>query len=158
MLRLPPISTLFPYTTLFRSFLEPIAIHKAELLNPAPDVCLRDIQVALGVNRQRMAMCEVAQLMPGTTKTRQDLSAGMFQDVDLLVAAVHHVHEFLLAIARKGNPPDSASRIGHRGRPRLDPDIPFEAAHLVEHLDPIALAVAHVQESGVAHGDAMHDL
>src|SRR5438034_6844098 len=71
MLRLPPISTLFPYTTLFRSFLEPIAIHKAELLNPAPDVCLRDIQVALGVNRQRMAMCEVAQLMPGTTKTRR---------------------------------------------------------------------------------------
>src|ERR1039457_6272077 len=39
MIRRPPRSTLFPYTTLFRSYLPPVAIHSAQnyLIGYAPD-------------------------------------------------------------------------------------------------------------------------
>jgi len=106
----------------------------------------------------RVTVREVAQPVPGTTEARQNFSACVIEDVHLLVAAVHHVQVLLLRIARERDSPDSPPRIGHGGRACLHPDVSLEVAHLVEHLDPIALPVADVQQSRVAHGDAMHDL
>ena len=46
-----------------------------------------------------VAVREAAQLMTRTAERRQDLPAGVIQDVHLFVAAVHDVHESLLRIA-----------------------------------------------------------
>src|SRR5262245_19699244 len=43
------------------------------------------------------------------------------------------------------------------GSPGPNPDIMLRGTHLVEHLDPIALAVTHVHQAGVADRYTMHD-
>src|SRR5712671_6098389 len=40
--------------------------------------------------------------------------------------------------------------------PRFDPDALLEVAHLVKHLNPVALAVAYVDQTAVVHHHAMH--
>src|SRR5262245_33418342 len=74
-----------------------------------------------------------------------------------LVAAVHDVHEFLLPIPRKTHPPGSAPRVRQFRSPGPNPDIFLKGTHVVEHLDPIALAVTHVHQAGVADRYTMHD-
>src|SRR5262247_2318020 len=74
-----------------------------------------------------------------------------------LVAAVHDVHEFLLRIPRKTHPPGGAARVRQFRSPGPNPDIFLKGTHLVEHLDPIALAVTHVHQAGVADRYAMHN-
>ncbi len=43
-----------------------------------------------GIEREAVAVSEVAQLVSGPTEAREYLSARMIEDVYLLVAAVHH--------------------------------------------------------------------
>src|SRR5262245_50733877 len=74
-----------------------------------------------------------------------------------LVSAVHDVHEFRLPIPRKTHPPGSAARVRQFRSPGPNPDILLKVTHLVEHLDPIALAVTHVHQAGVADRYTMHD-
>src|SRR5262249_38060703 len=75
-----------------------------------------------------------------------------------LVAAVHDVHEFLLPIPRKTHPPGGAARVRQFRGPGPNPDILLKVTHLVEHLDPIALAVTHVHQTGVGAPYSKHDL
>src|SRR5947209_16698245 len=103
-------------------------------------------------------MREITELMAGTAEGGEDLSAGMVEGVNLLVAAVHHVHEFLFLVSRETNPPCRTAWVGQSLGSCPDPDVLLEVSHLVEHLYPIALPVAHVNQSGVAHRDAMDDL
>src|SRR5437016_14172786 len=103
-------------------------------------------------------MREITELMAGTAEGGEDLSAGMVEGVNLLVAAVHHVHEFLFLVSRETNPPCRTAWVRQSLGSCPDPDVPLEVSHLVEHLYPIALPVAHVYQSGVAHRDAMDDL
>src|SRR6187399_1352919 len=105
-----------------------------------------------------MTVREVAEPVTGPAEARQNLAARVIENVQLLVAPVHDVHEPLLGVARERNPPDRAARIGQRRRARSHPDAPDERAHFVEHLDAIALAVADVDEPGAAHRDAVHQL
>src|SRR5215813_1353912 len=74
-----------------------------------------------------------------------------------LVAAVHDVHELLLPIPRKTHPPGGAARVRQFRSPGPNPDILLKVTHLVEHLDPIALAVTDVHQAGVADRYTMHD-
>src|SRR6059036_4379741 len=82
----------------------------------------------------------------------------MVERVHLLVAPVHHVHEFLFLVSREIDPPCCTARVGQRRGSRPDIDVPLKLSHLFEHLYSITLPVAHVYQSGVAHRDAMDDL
>src|SRR5215813_7253890 len=86
-----------------------------------------------------------------------DSPAGVIKNMNDLVAAVHNVHEFLLRIPRKTHPPGGAARVRQFRGPGPNPDIFLKGTHLVEHLDPIALAVTHVHQAGVADRYTMHD-
>src|SRR5215813_2586354 len=86
-----------------------------------------------------------------------DSPAGVIKNMNDLVAAVHNVHEFLLRIPRKTHPPGGAARVRQFRSPGPNPDILLEGTHLVEHLDPIALAVTDVHQAGVADHYTMHD-
>src|SRR5688572_33423575 len=72
---------------------------EAEFLDPSTGVGLCDIQGTFGVDRHGMAVCEIAEHVTGTAKTRHDLTGGGIENVQLLVAAVHDVHVLLLRIA-----------------------------------------------------------
>src|SRR5262245_13339577 len=74
-----------------------------------------------------------------------------------LVSAVHDVHEFRLPIPRKTHPPGSAARVRQFRSPGPNPDILLKGTPLLQHLDPIALAVTHVHQAGVADRYTMHD-
>src|SRR5213594_3640395 len=129
-----------------------------ELLYPPAPVGLGNIHVAFGIHRQCVTVRKITELMAGTAEGGQDLSGSMVERVNLLVAAVHHVHEFLFLVWRETNPPCGAAWVRHGLGSRPDPDVSLELSHLVEHLDAITLPVAHVYQAGVAHGDAMDDL
>jgi hypothetical protein len=101
---------------------------------------------------------EITELMAGTAETRQDFSAGVVEGMNLLIAAIHHVHELLFLISRESDPPCGAPWVRQILGARPDPDVPLELAHLVEDLNSIALSIAYVYQSGVAHRYAMHDL
>src|ERR1051326_221532 len=133
-------------------------LDKAEFLYPPAPIGLGDIDVAFGIDGQCVAVREVTQLMPGTSEGRQDLSCGVVQGVNLLVAAVHHVHEFLFLVFGEFHPPGRAARIRHSLSSRSDPNVPLELSHFVEHLYSIALPVANVYQSRITHCDAMDDL
>src|SRR5262245_4046556 len=104
-----------------------------------------------------MPMCEIAQLVPRTAEAGKDSPAGVIKNMNDLVAAVHDVHEFLLPIPRKTYPPGSAARVRQFRSPGPNPDIFLKGTHLVEQLDPIALAVTDVHQAGVADRYTMHD-
>src|SRR5215510_7278263 len=82
----------------------------------------------------------------------------MVERVNLLVAAIHDIHEFLFLVSREINPPGRAARVRQSLGTRPDPDVFLKLSHLVEHLDTITLAVTDVDQSGVAHRNAMDDL
>ena len=105
-----------------------------------------------------MTVGEVSRLMAWTSERRQDLSALVVQHVHGFVPAVHHVHVLLCSVPREGNPPRCSSSIGKRRRSRTNPDITDELSALVEHLHAVALSIADIDQSGVADGDAMHDV
>ena len=89
-------------------------------------------------------MREITQLVPRTAEARNYFSAGVINNMNDLVAAVHDVHEFLLPIPRKAYPPGSAARVRQFRSPGSNPDVFLKVTHLVKHLDPIALPVTHV--------------
>src|SRR5262249_46651533 len=107
---------------------------------------------------QRMAVSEVAGLMAGAAEARQDLAARVIEDVHLLGAAVHHVEQLLLAVGRERDPPRGATLVGQLAAGVRDRDVAHERAVFLEDLDAIALAVAYVDQAGIAHGYAVHDL
>ena len=67
------------------------------LHSPAP-VRLGDVEIALGVDGDGMSVREVADLVSGSAETREDLTALVVKDMELLIAAVHHVQMLLLFI------------------------------------------------------------
>ena len=97
-------------------------------LDPPPPIGLRHIDVAVRVDGQGMTVDETPELMSRAAETRQDLSALMLEDMDGLVAPVHHVHVLLLRVARKRCPPGRAARVRQSRRSRPDPDA--GASHL----------------------------
>src|SRR5690242_5982939 len=94
--------------------------------------------------------------MAGTSETRQNLAAGVIENMNGFVAAIHNEHVFLLRISRKSHPPRGAARIRQIRRAGLYPDVALKLAHLVEHLDAIALAVADIDQPIVSKRNAMH--
>src|SRR4029450_6395390 len=96
--------------------------------------------------------------MTWTSERRQNLSALVVQYVNGFVPAVHHVHVLLCSVPREGDPPGCSSSIGKGWRSRTNPDITDELPALVEHLHAVALSIADMDQSGVADGDAMHDV
>src|SRR5262249_60312711 len=88
-----------------RSFDEP------ELLYPPAPVRLGNIDVAFGIHRQCVTVSKITELVAGTAEGGQDLSCSMVERVNLLVAAVHYVHEFLILVSRETDPPCGATRV-----------------------------------------------
>src|SRR5262245_50635509 len=56
------------------------AAHALEFLHPASPIGFRHVDVALGIDGERVAVSEVASLMAGTAEARQDLPAGVIED------------------------------------------------------------------------------
>src|SRR3954453_356802 len=113
-----------------------------ELLHPAAPVGFRHVDVALGIDRDRVAMGEVADLVARAAEARQDLPAGVVEDMHLLGAAVHHVQELLIAIRRECHPPCRAALVGKLTCRVRDWDVAHELPVLLVDLNPIALTVA----------------
>src|SRR5262245_28805696 len=134
------------------------AAHALEFLHPASPIGLCHVDVTLGIDGERMAVGEVAGLMARATEAREDLATRVIENVHLLGAAVHHVHELLLAIGREGDPPRCAALVRQLPARVRDRDVAHERPVFLENLDAVALAVASVDQAGIAHGDAMHDL
>ena len=103
-------------------------------------------------------MGEVADLVTRTAEARQDFSADVVEDVHLLGAAVHDVKIALLLVGRERDPPGGAALVRKLAGLVWDRDVAHEAAVLAEHLDPVTLPVARIDEPGIAHVDAVHDL
>ena len=106
--------------------------------------------------------------MPGSAEARKYRTAAVIEYVDLLVAPVHHVQIALLLVGRERESPCGAGRDQAEHQLQmlaglrqlrccigLDPDVPDVVAVRVEHLDSVALAVAYINQSGLADGDAM---
>src|SRR3712207_4960158 len=94
MIRRPPRSTLFPYTTLFRSELVPTGHHRGELL--AGDLALAEVPHAAAA---------VEQQEPVTDRVRVVRVVGDEHDADALVAGLRDVaehHAGLLDPQRRG--------------------------------------------------------
>src|SRR5579875_209378 len=72
------------------------------------------------------------------------------------IAAINDVHQGLPRVAREGQPPRGPDYGAFGGAP-LDPDVPFEVAHLVENLNAVAHAVANVDQPVIADHHAVHD-
>src|SRR3984957_6819838 len=132
------------------------AAHQLEFIHAPPDVGFGDVDVALGVDVQRVAMREFAELMARPAELREFV-ALMIENMDELVAAIGDDHVFLSRIARKSQPPCRTPIVRRLFVPRLNPDVFLESSHLVEHLNSVALAIAHVYEALVVHHHAMHD-
>src|SRR5262245_28883334 len=94
-----------------------------EFLNAAAPVGLRHIDAALGIDRDRVVLGEIADLVVGAAGVRQGLFGGVLQYLHLLCAAIHHLHELLLAIGRERHPPGRAtgSRAAFKPLPRRVP-------------------------------------
>src|SRR5215468_4490399 len=93
-----------------------------ELLYPPAPVGLGNIHVAFGIHCQRVTVSKITELMARTAEGGQDLSGSMVERVNLLVAPVHHIHEFLFFVWRETNPPCGAAWIRHGLGSRPDPD------------------------------------
>src|SRR5436190_23673103 len=76
-----------------------------ELLDASAPIGFRHVDAAFRVHCNRMAMGEIADLMAWPAEARQDFAGGMIERVNLLGAAVHHVHEPLRRVRRERNPP-----------------------------------------------------
>src|SRR5439155_16043699 len=135
-----------------------LAFCDPELLYPPAPVRLGNIDVAFGIHRQCVTVSKITELVAGTAERGQDLSGSMVERMNLLVAPVHHIHEFLFLVRGETNPPCGAAWVRQSLGSRAEPDVSLDPSHLVERLDAITLPVAHIYESGVAHGDAMDDL
>src|SRR5262245_43963631 len=96
--------------------------------------------------------------MTGTTEGAENFAAVVVDDVHLLVASVHHEQVTLCSVAREVDGPHRAAFVGQFAGAGADPQVALETPELVEDLDAITLPVAHVQQTGCTHGDAMHDL
>src|SRR6202021_1119816 len=81
----------------------------------------------------------------------------MVENLDLLVAAVIHVHIFLFPVWRKPDPPSGAPIIW-KAVSSLDPNVVFELSHFIEDLDPVALSVTDIDQAVVADDHTMHHL
>jgi hypothetical protein len=90
---------------------------------------LGNISIAFGIDRQSVAVGKFFDLVPRTPEARENFSAGMVENLDLLVAPVGHVHVFLLQVRRKADPPRGAPIVG-KAVSSLDPDGIFEISIL----------------------------
>ena len=88
-------------------------------------------------------MGKFTDLVTRTPEACDYFSASVVENFDLLIATVVDVHVFLLTVGRKADSPSSAPIIG-KAVSSLDPNVVFEVAHLIEDLDPVALAVTDV--------------
>src|SRR4029079_947440 len=132
--------------------------HDLELLHPPAPIGLRHVDAAFGIDREGVTMGEIAELMAGAAEARKDLPAGVVEGMHLLGAAIHHIHELLLAIGRERHPPRGAALVRKLAGCVGDRNVAHERSVLLVDLDAIALAVACVDLAGIAHGDAGHDL
>ena len=129
-----------------------------ELLNSPAPIGFGDVEVPFRVKGDRVAVNETSDLVAGTAEAGQDFPAGVVENMHLLVAAVHDVHELLLGVDRERDPPGRAARIGQSRGSGPDPDIALEVSHLVEDLDAISLTVADVYQAVISKSNAMHKL
>jgi hypothetical protein len=53
-------------------------------------------------------MGKCTDLVTRTPEARENFSAGMVENLDLLVTTVVHIHVFLLPVGRKADPPCGA--------------------------------------------------
>lgn len=58
-----------------------------ELLYALASIRYRDINIALGVHRERMTVIELPDLMTGPAETSQNLAGGVVENVNSLVPA-----------------------------------------------------------------------
>src|SRR5580692_11829346 len=90
-------------------------------------------------------------LMTWTAKTREHLASRMIKDLDLLIAPVSHIHEFLFPVRRKAYPPGGAPIVREASIASSNPNVALEISHLVEHLNAVALPVAYIHETVVTN-------
>src|SRR5271169_855077 len=119
------------------------SLHWLKSLDSATPFGLGHINIAFGIDRQSVAMGKFTDLVTRTPEARKNFSAGMVENLDLLVAPVVHVHVPLLPVGRKADPPLGAPSVGEAVS-SLDPDVSLEVSHLIEDLDPVALPVTDI--------------
>src|SRR5688572_26906900 len=129
-----------------------------KFLDAAAPVGIGDVDTAVRVDGEAVAVREVSELVSGTAEAGKKRAARVIEYVDLLISAIHHVEILLSAVRRKPGPPRGAALVRQCRRSGAHPDVALEVAHLVENLHAIALAVADVDEPLVADRNAMHDL
>src|ERR1700730_526506 len=123
-----------------------LALHRSKSLHPTAPIRFGYINVALGVDRQGVAMRKFTRLVARTAKTREHLSGGMIEDLDLLITSISDIHELLLPIRRKADPPGRAPIVRQGPSSPLNPNILVEVSHLVEHLNAVTLPVTDIHE------------
>ena len=72
------------------------SFHWLEFLDSSAPVGLGHINIAFGIDRQSVAMGKCADLVARTSEARENFSAGMVKNLDLLVAAVVYIHVSLV--------------------------------------------------------------
>src|ERR1035438_1106775 len=110
---------------------EVASFHWLKSLDSATPFGLGHINIAFGIDRQSVAMGKFTDLVTRTPEARENLSAGMVENLYLLVAPVGHVNVFLLPVGRKADPPRGPPSIG-KAVSSLDPDVIFEVSHLIQ--------------------------
>jgi hypothetical protein len=135
-----------------------LALHRSKSLHSTAPIRFGYINVALGIDRQGVTMRKFARLVAWTAKTREHLTSGVIEDLDLLITSISHIHEFLLPVRRKAYPPGRAPTIRQGSSPPLDPNILLEVSHFVEHLNAVTLPVTDVHETIIANCYTMNNL
>ena len=128
-------------------------------LDPPSVQRLRNVEIAFRIDGNTVRAGDAPQLVAArAAELRQFLSRDSIEDSNELVAEIADVHVLLVSITREGERPGCAvARIGRPEENRRG-NISLEGACLVEDLDAIAVAVAHVQQAVIPHHDAMHDV
>src|SRR5258708_1297973 len=75
------------------------ALDQVKALDASPEVGFGYVKIALGIHSHGVAVGEVADLVAGAAEGGKDLAACVIENMDRLVAAVHHGHELLLRVA-----------------------------------------------------------
>jgi len=119
--RLPPEGPKSLHSNSYKT-LETTIISRAQILDSAAPIGLGHIDIAFGIDRQSVAVGKFTDLVTRPPEACDYFSASMVENFDLLIAAVIHVHVFLLTVGRKADPPRGTPIIG-KAVSSLDPDI-----------------------------------
>ena len=120
---------------------------------------LRNVDIAFRIYGNTVRAGDAPQLVAArAAELRQFLPRDSIEDPNEFVAEIADVHILLGRVTREGELPCAA--VARIGRPEDERrrNISFEGTRLVEDLDAIAVAVAHVQQAVISHHDAVHDI